>query len=124
VDCPPFTRTGYSLMNLSLWRKQSEKPSICMNKVKGRRNSVDLAKTRSRTIRIRERRGLTHLLFGEVHCSKDRESPVSIRFLNQMGKGKDSLLNVGDVEEITSKGFALSKVKAQWLHITFKRRIQ
>jgi len=37
---------------------------------------------------------------------------VSIRFLSLRGERRCSLLNVGDVEEITSKGFFLSKVKA------------
>ena len=49
---------------------------------------------------------------------------MTVRFPSQREVGKGSLLNVGDVEEITSKGFSLSKVKAQGLHITFKRRIQ
>ena len=84
-----------------------------MRKVKEIQTSEDLGKIRSRTIRIKGRKGLNHLLFGEVHCSKDKESPMSIRSLSHMGKGKDNLLNVGDVEEITSKGFSLNKVKAQ-----------
>ena len=67
--------------------------------------------------------GLNHLLFGEVHRNRNQESPVSIRLPSQMGEREDNLLNAGD-EEITSKGFSLSKVNAQGLHITFKRRIQ
>ena len=83
-----------------------------MSKIKGKQTSVDLGKTRSRTIRVKERRGLNHPPFGEFHFNKDKEPPVSIRFLILMGKARGNPLNVGDVEEITSKGFSLGKVKA------------
>ena len=112
MDFHPFIETRYNIINLSLWRKLSENPSICMSRVKERQSSERLGRTRSRTIRVRERRGLNHPPFEEVHFSKDKEPPVSIRFLILMGKGEDNLLNVGDVEEITSKGFVLSKAKA------------
>ena len=83
-----------------------------MSNVKERQSSERLGKTRSRTVRVRERRGLNHPPFGEVHFRKDKEPPVSIRFFILIRKGRGNLLNVGDVEEITSKGFALSKAKA------------
>ena len=54
-----------------------------MRKVKERQTSEDLGKIRSRIIKIREIRGLNHLLFGEIHFSKDKESPVTVRFPSQ-----------------------------------------
>jgi len=62
---------------------------------------------------MRERRGSNHLLFGEVYFSQDKESPMSIRFSIWLGKEIDSMLNVGDVREITFRGFFLSKVRVQ-----------
>ena len=76
---------------------------MCMRIVKERQTFISLGKTRSRTIRTRERRGLNHVLFEEVHRNKNQESPVSIRLPSQIGEREDNISNVGDVEEITSK---------------------
>ena len=54
-----------------------------MSKVKEIHTSEDLGKIRSRIIRIKERRGLNHLLFGEIHFSKVKESPVTVWFLSR-----------------------------------------
>jgi len=113
VYFPPTIKTRYSMMNPRHWRKQLGRPSICMSRAKEGQTFIDLGRIKGRTIRIRERRGLNHLLIGEVHSNQNRESSVSIRFLGQMGKGLDNLLSVGDVEEITFIGFVLGKVKVQ-----------
>ena len=83
-----------------------------MSIVKGELTFEGIGKIRSRITRIRERRGLNHPPFGEIHFSKDKESQMTSWCPSRMGKGEDNLLNVGDVEEITSKGFALNKAKA------------
>ena len=83
VDCHHFTRTGYSMMNPSPWRKQLERLSVCMSKEKEMPTSIDLRRIKGRTIKIRERRGLNHLLFREIHFNKDKESPVTVRFPSQ-----------------------------------------
>ena len=83
-----------------------------MSRVSGRTTSEGLGKIKSRITRIRERRGLNHPPFGEIHFGKDKESQTTSWCLSRMGKGEGSLLSVGDVEEITSKGSSLSKAKA------------
>ena len=95
-----------------------------MRKVKERQTYEDIGKIRSRITRIIERRGLNHPPFGEIHFSKDKESKMTSWHPSRMEKREGNRLNVGDVEEITSKDFALSRVKAQGMHITSKRRIQ
>ena len=114
----------FNMLNLRHWKYPSGRPSICTSRVKGRPTSEGRGKIRSRITRTRERRGLNHLLFGEAPRSRNQESPMSIRLPSLTGEREDNLSNFGDVEEITSKGFSLSRVRTQGLHITSKRRIQ
>jgi len=60
------------MMNLRPWRKQLERPSVCMSRGKEGQTFINLGKIKGRTIRIRERRGLNHFLLGEVHSNENR----------------------------------------------------
>ena len=85
--------------------------SVCMSRVKGRLTSEGLGKIRSRITRIRKRRGLNNPHFKEIHFSKDKELQMTSWCPSRMGKREGNRLNVGDVEEITFKGFSLSKAR-------------
>ena len=82
-----------------------------MSKVKGRPTFESRGRVRSRITRIRERKGLNHPPFGEIHSSKDKESQRTSWCPSQVRKEEGIRSNVGDVEEIISKGFSLSKEK-------------
>ena len=82
-----------------------------MSKVKGRPTSEGRGRVRSRITRIRERKGLNRPPFREIQSSKDKESQMTSWHPSRMRKREGSRLNVGDVEEMTSKGFVLSKAR-------------
>ena len=109
MGCHPSIRIEFNSMNQRRWKWQLERLSICTSKEKGRPASESHGRVRSRITRIRERKGLDRPPFGETHSSKDKESQKTSWCPSEVRKEEGIRSNAGDVEEITSKGFSLSK---------------